>query len=143
MRDDEDRGGGESADDQSDQGRWKVSRSSIALMTASHSASKDYARHWDYEEGSIDLPPLSLPGEAVDDGLAYPGRIAHRKTAVLGDEGAGGKGHKGAMPVGERPSVLPGSYDFLNSVTMASQPEVPAFPPTDLPADGHGGKDSS
>lgn len=143
MRDDEDRGGGESADAQSDQGRWKVSRSSIALMTASHSASKDYARHWDYEEGSIDLPPLSLPGEAVDDGLAYPGRIAHRKTAVLGDEGAGGKGHKGAMPVGERPSVLPGSYDFLNSVTMASQPEVPAFPPTDLPADGHGGKDSS
>lgn len=144
MRDDEDRDGGSApADVRCDQERWKVSRSSIALMTASHSASKDYARHWDYEEGSIDLPPLSLPGEAVDDGLAYPGRIAHRKTAVLGDEGAGGKGHKGAMPVGERPSVLPGSYDFLNSVTMASQPEVPAFPPTGLPADGHGGKDSS
>ena len=143
MRDDEDRdSGGESADAQSDQGRLKVSRSSIALMTASHSASKDYARHWDYEEGSIDLPPLSLPGEAVDDGLAYPGRIAHRKTALLGDDGAGGKGHKGAMPVGERPSVLPGSYDFLNSVTMASQPEVPAFPPADLPVDGQGGKDS-
>ena len=140
MRDDEDRGSGsESADVQSDQGRWKMSRSSIALMTASHSASKDYARHWDYEEGSIDLPPLSLPGEAVDDGLAYPGRIAHRKTAVLGDEGAGGKG---ARPVGERPSVLPGSYDFLDSVTMASQPGVPAFPPEDLPADGHGGKES-
>ena len=140
MRDDEDRdSGSESADAQSDQGRWKVSRSSIALMTASHSASKDYARHWDYEEGSIDLPPLSLPGEAVDDGLAYPGRIAHRKTAVLGDEGAGGKG---ARPVGERPSVLPGSYDFLDSVTMASQPGVPAFPPEDLPADGHGGKES-
>ena len=139
MRDDEDRdSGSESADAQSDQGRWKVSRSSIALMTASHSASKDYARHWDYEEGSIDLPPLSLPGEAVDDGLAYPGRIAHRKTAVLGDEGAGGKG---ARPVGERPSVLPGSYDFLDSVTMASQPGVPAFPPEDLPADGHGGKE--
>ena len=139
MRDDEDRGSGsESADVQSDQGRWKMSRSSIALMTASHSASKDYARHWDYEEGSIDLPPLSLPGEAVDDGLAYPGRIAHRKTAVLGDEGAGGKG---ARPVGERPSVLPGSYDFLDSVTMASQPGVPAFPPEDLPADGHGGKE--
>lgn len=144
MRDDEDRSSGsESADAQSDQGRWKVSRSSIALMTATHSASKDYARHWDYEEGSVDLPPLSLPGEAVDDGLAYPGRIAHRKTAVLGDEGAGGKGHKGALPVGERPSVLPGSYNFLNSVTMASQPEVPAFPPTGLPADEHGGKDSS
>ena len=143
MRDDEDRdSGGESADAQSDQGRLKVSRSSIALMTASHSASKDYARHWDYEEGSISLPPLSLPGEAVDDGLAYPGRIAHRKTALLGDDGAGGKGHKGAMPVGERPSVLPGSYDFLNSVTMASQPEVPAFPPADLPVDGQGGKDS-
>ena len=143
MRDDEDRdSGSESADAQSDQGRLKVSRSSIALMTASHSASKDYARHWDYEEGSISLPPLSLPGEAVDDGLAYPGRIAHRKTALLGDEGAGGKGHKGAMPVGERPSVLPGSYDFLNSVTMASQPEVPAFPPADLPVDGQGGKDS-
>ena len=143
MRDDEDRdSGGESADAQSDQGRLKVSRSSIALMTASHSASKDYARHWDYEEGSIDLPPLSLPGEAVDDGLAYPGRIAHRKTALLGDDGAGGKGHKGAMPVGERPSVLPGSYDFLNSVTMASQPEVRAFPPADLPVDGQGGKDS-
>ena len=140
MRDDEDRdSGSESADAQSDQGRWKVSRSSLALMTASHSASKDYARHWDYEEGSIDLPPLSLPGEAVDDGLAYPGRIAHRKTAVLGDEGAGGKG---ARPVGERPSVLPGSYDFLDSVTMASQPGVPAFPPEDLPADGHGGKES-
>ena len=140
MRDDEDRGSGsEPADAQSDQGRWKVSRSSLALMTASHSASKDYARHWDYEEGSIDLPPLSLPGEAVDDGLAYPGRIAHRKTAVLGDEGAGGKG---ARPVGERPSVLPGSYDFLDSVTMASQPGVPAFPPEDLPADGHGGKES-
>ncbi len=140
MRDDEDRdSGSESADAQSDQGRWKVSRSSIALMTASHSASKDYARHWDYEEGSIDLPPLSLPGEAVDDGLAYPGRIAHRKTAVLGDEGAGGKG---ARPVGERPSVLPGSYDFLDSVTMASQPGVPAFPPEDLPADGHVGKGS-
>ena len=140
MRDDEDRdSGSESADAQSDQGRWKVSRSSLALMTASHSASKDYARHWDYEEGSIDLPPLSLPGEAVDDGLAYPGRIAHRKTAVLGDEGAGGKG---ARPVGERPSVLPGSYDFLDSVTMASQPGVPAFPPEDLPADGHGGKGS-
>ncbi|MDT7509316.1 CPBP family glutamic-type intramembrane protease [Bifidobacterium sp. H1HS16N] len=139
MRDDEDRdSGSESADAQSDQGRWKVSRSSLALMTASHSASKDYARHWDYEEGSIDLPPLSLPGEAVDDGLAYPGRIAHRKTAVLGDEGAGGKG---ARPVGERPSVLPGSYDFLDSVTMASQPGVPAFPPEDLPADGHGGKE--
>ena len=143
MRDDEDRdSGSESADAQSDQGRLKVSRSSIALMTASHSASKDYARHWDYEEGSISLPPLSLPGEAVDDGLAYPGRIAHRKTALLGDDGAGGKGHKGAMPVGERPSVLPGSYDFLNSVTMASQPEVPAFPPADLPVDGQGGKDS-
>ncbi len=143
MRDDEDRdSGGESADAQSDQGRLKVSRSSIALMTASHSASKDYARHWDYEEGSISLPPLSLPGEAVDDGLAYPGRIAHRKTALLGDDGAGGKGHKGAMPVGERPSVLPGSYDFLNSVTMASQPEVPAFRPADLPVDGQGGKDS-
>ncbi len=143
MREDEDRdSGGESADAQSDQGRLKVSRSSIALMTASHSASKDYARHWDYEEGSISLPPLSLPGEAVDDGLAYPGRIAHRKTALLGDDGAGGKGHKGAMPVGERPSVLPGSYDFLNSVTMASQPEVPAFPPADLPVDGQGGKDS-
>lgn len=143
MRDDEDRdSGGESADAQSDQGRLKVSRSSIALMTASHSASKDYARHWDYEEGSISLPPLSLPGEAVDDGLAYPGRIAHRKTALLGDDGAGGKGHKGAMPVGERPSVLPGSYDFLNSVTMASQPEVPAFPPADLPVDGQGVKDS-
>ena len=143
MRDDEDRdSGGESADAQSDQGRLKVSRSSIALMTASHSASKDYARHWDYEEGSISLPPLSLPGEAVDDGLAYPGRIAHRKTALLGDDGTGGKGHKGAMPVGERPSVLPGSYDFLNSVTMASQPEVPAFPPADLPVDGQGGKDS-
>ena len=140
MRDDEDRdSGSESADAQSDQGRWKVSRSSIALMTASHSASKDYARHWDYEEGSIDLPPLSLPGEAVDDGLAYPGRIAHRKTAVLGDEGAGGKG---ARPVGERPSVLPGSYDFLDSVTMASQPGVAAFPPEDLPADGHVGKGS-
>ena len=140
MRDDEDRdSGSESADAQSDQGRWKVSRSSLALMTASHSASKDYARHWDYEEGSIDLPPLSLPGEAVDDGLAYPGRIAHRKTAVLGDEGAGGKG---ARPVGERPSVLPGSYDFLDSVTMASQPGVPAFPPEDLPADGHVGKGS-
>ena len=139
MRDDEDRdSGSESADAQSDQGRWKVSRSSLALMTASHSASKDYARHWDYEEGSIDLPPLSLPGEAVDDGLAYPGRIAHRKTAVLGDEGAGGKG---ARPVGERPSVLPGSYDFLDSVTMASQPGVPAFPPEDLPAYGHGGKE--
>ena len=139
MRDDEDRdSGSESADAQSDQGRLKVSRSSIALMTASHSASKDYARHWDYEEGSISLPPLSLPGEAVDDGLAYPGRIAHRKTAVLGDEGAGGKG---ARPVGERPSVLPGSYDFLDSVTMASQPGVPAFPPEDLPADGHGGKE--
>ena len=139
MRDDEDRdSGSESADAQSDQGRWKVSRSSLALMTASHSASKDYARHWDYEAGSIDLPPLSLPGEAVDDGLAYPGRIAHRKTAVLGDEGAGGKG---ARPVGERPSVLPGSYDFLDSVTMASQPGVPAFPPEDLPADGHGGKE--
>lgn len=143
MRDDEDRdSGSESADAQSDQGRLKVSRSSIALMTASHSASKDYARHWDYEEGSISLPPLSLPGEAVDDGLAYPGRIAHRKTALLGDDGAGGKGHKGAMPVGERPSVLPGSYDFLNSVTMASQPEVPAFPPADLPVDGQGVKDS-
>ena len=143
MRDDEDRdSGSESADAQSDQGRWKVSRSSIALMTASHSASKDYARHWDYEEGSISLPPLSLPGEAVDDGLAYPGRIAHRKTAVLGDDGAGGKGHKGAMPVGERPSVLPGSYNFLNSVTMASQPEVPAFPPTDQPLDGQSGKES-
>ena len=143
MRDDEDRdSGSESADAQSDQGRLKVSRSSIALMTASHSASKDYARHWDYEEGSISLPPLSLPGEAVDDGLAYPGRIAHRKTALLGDDGAGGKGHKGAMPVGERPSVLPGSYDFLNSVTMASQPEVPAFRPADLPVDGQGGKDS-
>ncbi|WP_288805664.1 CPBP family intramembrane glutamic endopeptidase [uncultured Bifidobacterium sp.] len=143
MRDDEDRdSGSESADAQSDQGRLKVSRSSIALMTASHSASKDYARHWDYEEGSISLPPLSLPGEAVDDGLAYPGRIAHRKTALLGDDGAGGKGHKGAMPVGERPSVLPGSYDFLNSVTMASQPEVPTFPPEDLPVDGQSGKDS-
>ena len=143
MRDDEDRDSGSgSADAQSDQGRLKVSRSSIALMTASHSASKDYARHWDYEEGSISLPPLSLPGEAVDDGLAYPGRIAHRKTALLGDDGAGGKGHKGAMPVGERPSVLPGSYDFLNSVTMASQPEVPAFPPADLPVDGQGVKDS-
>ena len=143
MRDDEDRDSGSgSADAQSDQGRLKVSRSSIALMTASHSASKDYARHWDYEEGSISLPPLSLPGEAVDDGLAYPGRIAHRKTALLGDDGAGGKGHKGAMPVGERPSVLPGSYDFLNSVTMASQPEVPTFPPEDLPVDGQSGKDS-
>ena len=143
MRDDEDRdSGSESADAQSDQGRLKVSRSSIALMTASHSASKDYARHWDYEEGSISLPPLSLPGEAVDDGLAYPGRIAHRKTALLGDDGAGGKGHKGVMPVGERPSVLPGSYDFLNSVTMASQPEVPTFPPEDLPVDGQSGKDS-
>ena len=143
MRDDEDRdSGSESADAQSDQGRLKVSRSSIALMTASHSASKDYARHWDYEEGSISLPPLSLPGEAVDDGLAYPGRIAHRKTALLGDDGAGGKGRKGAMPVGERPSVLPGSYDFLNSVTMASQPEVPTFPPEDLPVDGQSGKDS-
>ena len=140
MRDDEDRdSGSESADAQSDQGRWKVSRSSIALMTASHSASKDYARHWDYEEGSIDLPPLSLPGEAVDDGLAYPGRIAHRKTALLNDEGSGGKG---ARPVGERPSVLPGSYDFLTSVTVANQPEVPTFPPADLPSDGHTGKDS-
>ena len=141
MRDDEDRdSGGESADVQDEQGRWKASRSSLALVTATHTAGKDYARHWDYQEGSIDLPPLSLPGQAVDDGLAYPGRIAHRKIVLPGAEGAGHRGHTGTMPVGERPSVLPGSDDFLTSVTMASQPAVPAFPPTDLSADEHGEK---
>ena len=141
MRDDEDRdSGSESADAQDEQGRWKASRSSLALVTATHTAGKDYARHWDYQEGSIDLPPLSLPGQAVDDGLAYPGRIAHRKIVLPGAEGAGHRGHTGTMPVGERPSVLPGSDDFLTSVTMASQPAVPAFPPTDLSADEHGEK---
>ncbi len=141
MRDDEDHdSGGESADVQDEQGRWKASRSSLALVTATHTAGKDYARHWDYQEGSIDLPPLSLPGQAVDDGLAYPGRIAHRKIVLPGAEGAGHRGHTGTMPVGERPSVLPGSDDFLTSVTMASQPAVPAFPPTDLSADEHGEK---
>ena len=141
MRDDEDHdSGGESADVQDEQGRWKASRSSLALVTATHTAGKDYARHWDYQEASIDLPPLSLPGQAVDDGLAYPGRIAHRKIVLPGAEGAGHRGHTGTMPVGERPSVLPGSDDFLTSVTMASQPAVPAFPPTDLSADEHGEK---
>ena len=141
MRDDEDRdSGSESADARDEQGRWEASRSSLALVTATHTAGKDYARHWDYQEGSIDLPPLSLPGQAVDDGLAYPGRIAHRKIVLPGAEGAGHRGHTGTMPVGERPSVLPGSDDFLTSVTMASQPAVPAFPPTDLSADEHGEK---
>ena len=141
MRDDEDRdSGSESADARDEQGRWEASRSSLALVTATHTAGKDYARHWDYQEGSIDLPPLSLPGQAVDDGLAYPGRIAHRKIVLPGAEGAGHHGRTGSMPVGERPSVLPGSDDFLTSVTMASQPSVPAFPPTDLSADEHGEK---
>ena len=143
MRDDEDRdSGSESADAQDEQGRWKASRSSLALVTATHTAGKDYARHWDYQEGSIDLPPLSLPGQAVDDGLAYPGRIAHRKIALPGAEGAGHRGRTGSMPVGERPSVLPGSDDFLTSVTIASQPAVPAFSPADLSADGHEEKGS-
>ncbi|MCT6873594.1 MAG: CPBP family intramembrane metalloprotease [Bifidobacterium sp.] len=134
MRDDEHRNSGsQPADVRHDQKHWKVSRPSFALRTTSRTGDKDYARHWDYREESVEPPQPSLPGEAVDDGVVDSRRIAHRTNTFLQTD----DGCKGTLPVGEQPSALPEAGDFLASVTKASQLKVPASTPMDPPVDGH------
>ena len=134
MRDDEHRNSSsQPADVRHDQKHWKVSLPSFALRTASRTGDKDYARHWDYREESVEPPQPNLPGEAVDDSVVDSGRIAHRTNMFLQTD----DGRKGALPVGEQPSALSEAGDFLTSVTMASQLKVSASPPMDLPVDGH------
>ena len=133
MRDDEHRSSGsQPADVRYNQKRWKVPPPSLALRSASRTGGEVYARYWNYREEPIDPPQLSLPGEAVDDGVAHPGRIAHQKNTLLQTA----DGRKGAMPAGQQSSALPEADDFSTSVTTTRRLKVPAFTPIDLSVDG-------